>query len=223
MSGRRTLAVEAATYVASVALLDGEFVLDHRLVAMRGATEERLMPAIVDVLGQAGVRVDDLAAIACGSGPGSFTSLRIAASLAKGLSVAGRVPLFAMSSLTLIVAAAESLAPGAYLAQLDAMRGDVYVQRVRVRADRTIVEDGRAELLTTTDAVALAARDGFVTVGGAGASISMVPDARGFAYAASLMREVDVATWEPEYGRMAEAQVQWERRYGIPLQAKQDA
>jgi tRNA threonylcarbamoyladenosine biosynthesis protein TsaB len=28
---------------------------------------------------------------------------------------------------------------------------------------------------------------------------------------------VDLASWEPDYGRLAEAQVRWERAHGRPL------
>jgi hypothetical protein len=28
---------------------------------------------------------------------------------------------------------------------------------------------------------------------------------------------VDLATWEPQYGRVAEAQAKWEREHGRPL------
>ena len=79
------LAVDAATYSGSVAVLRGRQLLDEGEVVMRGATEERLMPAIVDVLGRAAVDVADLDGVACGAGPGSFTSLRIAGALAKGI------------------------------------------------------------------------------------------------------------------------------------------
>jgi hypothetical protein len=31
------------------------------------------------------------------------------------------------------------------------------------------------------------------------------------------IESVDIASWEPEYGRLAEAQVRWERAHGMPL------
>jgi tRNA threonylcarbamoyladenosine biosynthesis protein TsaB len=82
-----TLAIEASTYAASVALVNGERVLREMTVPMRDPKHEQLMPAVASTLGTTSVR--ELDAIVCGGGPGSFTSLRIAAAIAKGLAVAG--------------------------------------------------------------------------------------------------------------------------------------
>ena len=46
------------------------------------------------------------------------------------------------------------------------------------------------------------------------------PHARGAAVLASALdgaSPVDLASWEPQYGRLAEAQVRWEREHGRPL------
>ena len=76
------------------------------MVAMRGEHEERLMPAVAELLSRGKVAVEQLDAVACGAGPGSFTSLRIAASIAKGLSVAREIPLVVAPSTLLVPAAA---------------------------------------------------------------------------------------------------------------------
>src|SRR5512142_1116199 len=115
MSGMLTLALEAATSIGSVAVFRGRELLASREVAMRSGAEEHLLPAIDDALRQAGATTRDLACVVCGAGPGSFTSLRVSASLAKGLAFAEGIPLFAVPSLALIAADA-TLANGAYLA-----------------------------------------------------------------------------------------------------------
>jgi len=218
MSDALVLALDAATYSGSVALLGGGRVLEASAVAMRGATEERLMPAIAELLSRARVPAQRLSGIACGGGPGSFTSLRIAASLAKGLAVSLGVPLFVASSLTLIVAADESLGPGDYQAQLDAMRGDAYVQRIRKAPDGRVMELTDAALSGGSEALERAARDGVVTIGGANAMLPRIPHARGFrVLLGEVASQVEVSSWEPLYGRLAEAQVQWERRHGQTL------
>ena len=46
------------------------------------------------------------------------------------------------------------------------------------------------------------------------------PQARGVALLAAALEgaaPVDLAAWEPRYGRLAEAQVRWEREHGRPL------
>src|SRR5207249_4063840 len=87
-----TLALDAATYRGTVAVLDDERVIVERSAPMRDRDAEQLMPAVDLALRDAGVDLRSLQRIVCGAGPGSFTSLRIAASLAKGLAVGRDVP-----------------------------------------------------------------------------------------------------------------------------------
>src|SRR5205814_266277 len=93
-----TLALDASTYQGSVAVLEEDRVLVQRTTEMRGRDAERLMPAVDIALKDAGLGIDRIERIVCGGGPGSFTSLRIAASIAKGLAVGRDVPLFSVSS-----------------------------------------------------------------------------------------------------------------------------
>lgn len=217
-----TLALDASTYTGTVALIRDGTVLAERAIAMRGEREERLMPAVADVLQEAGVVARSLDAVACGAGPGSFTSLRIAASIAKGLATARSLPLFVSPSPLLIVAGAvPALAPGRYIAVLDAMRGDQFALDVAVDADGTFVTDGTA-WLAPGDAIAVRAHERGATLVGPVVPGERLPHARGFA---PLLRQrlavaVDLVSWEPDYGRKAEAQVKWERAHGRPLEAR---
>ena len=62
------------------------------------------MPAVADALREATVDPRQLDRIVCGAGPGSFTSLRIAGAIAKGLALSAGAPLHPVSSLLLVVA-----------------------------------------------------------------------------------------------------------------------
>ena len=220
-----TLAIDASTYEGSVALAQGATVLAELSVAMRGEREERLMPATAAVMKEAGIATADLGRIVCGAGPGSFTSLRIAASIAKGLAQGGGVPLLAVSSLTLIVAASRRpLAAGRYLAALDAMRGERYVALVGVSGNGAIEEVTPVAIVPVAELEALAARESATLVGPGwvlpGHETALVPRAAGVARLAlspALLREVPLSTWEPSYGRLAEAQVKWEAAHGRSL------
>ena len=214
------LALDAATATGSVALLRGPSVVAEREVAMRGDDEERLMPAVSDLLAVAGVPLDGVAAIVCGEGPGSFTSLRIAASIAKGLALSARVPLYAVSSLALIVAgASRALEPGRYLAALDAMRGDLFVSELAVSEDGFVHASGVIDLMPAPAAAERARVLGLRMIG-PGCAIAEPPRARGAGRLTPSPLNappVSLTAWEPFYGRLAEAQVRWEAAHGRPL------
>lgn len=224
-----TLAIEGATYQGSVALLRGSEVVCERSLSgedtgvARAGRGERLMPAIAECFAEAGLRGEEIARIVCGAGPGSFTSLRIAGSVAKGLAVGYGVPLFAVSSLLLSVSGAKPpLPPGEYLSLLDAMRDEFFASRIVYRPDTGEYSAEPARILSRLDLDDFRVREKSVRVIGPGQEIDLHPHARGVG---GLMdhvvksEPVDLAGWEPDYGRLAEAQVRWEAVHGRPLTA----
>ncbi|HEX2716216.1 MAG TPA: tRNA (adenosine(37)-N6)-threonylcarbamoyltransferase complex dimerization subunit type 1 TsaB [Gemmatimonadaceae bacterium] len=214
-----TIALDASTYTGSVALLRGGVVLASRDAAMRGEREERLLPAVADAMKEAGARPEDIQAVVCGAGPGSFTSLRIAASIAKGVAMASGASFSCVSSLALMVAAAIPV-PGRYLAALDAMREELYVSLVEVAAGGIVVAATRPEVITAALLEPRATRDDATPLG-PGLRIDSRPQAAALArIAPALVTPVSLASWEPQYGRLAEAQVKWEATHGRPLLAR---
>lgn len=212
------LALDASTYAGSVALIRDDVVVAQGVVAMRGEREERLMPAIATILADHSIKVGHLDAVACGAGPGSFTSLRIAASIAKGLCAAREIPLLVAPSTLLAVPAADPPLPaGRYVVALDAMRGDFFFQEVDVDA-RGVLQPGDSGRTTRAALEEHAAARGARIVG-PGESPPLVPHASAFAQLISLgiARPVEMTTWEPDYGRKAEAQVRWETAHGREL------
>jgi tRNA threonylcarbamoyladenosine biosynthesis protein TsaB len=220
-----TLAIEGSTYGGSVALIhDREVVTERTLVdsgtPSRAGRDEGVLPSVAECLRDASLSPKELTRIVCGAGPGSFTSLRVSASVAKGIAVGAGCPLFAVSSLLLTVSSAGSLPPGVYLSVLPAMRGEWFASQIEildsgeVRAnDPTIIPE--ADLGVT--AHKLDAR-----VVGPSQEIDASPHARGVARLLGQILAsgpVDIGTWEPTYGRLAEAQVRWEAAHGRPLGA----
>jgi tRNA threonylcarbamoyladenosine biosynthesis protein TsaB len=215
-----SLVLEAATYVGSVALLDGVRLLGERTVAMRGREHEALMPATAALLEERGVAPGQLGVVICGAGPGSFTSLRIAGGIAKGISLATGVPLLPISSLALVVASQSSLTPGRYLAAIDALRGEHYVELYEVTADGEVRLLMPTRLVPSTAVLATALEHHAHAVGPGQPERSVEPHARAAAKLANLIdgtSPADLAGWEPAYGRLAEAQVKWEAAQGRPL------
>jgi tRNA threonylcarbamoyladenosine biosynthesis protein TsaB len=216
-----TLAIDASTYEGDVALLDGDRVLAEQAAAMKGRESEQLMPAVADVLKLAGVNLGVVERVACGAGPGSFTSLRIAGGIAKGIASGLCLPLFAAPSLALVVAGA-SPKPGRYLGAIDALRGEFYVGLYDVDDDGRIIESEPARIVAAGDVVAVAAeyRAHIVSPTELEGGARSRPRASGVARLEELLATrgpVDVRSWEPAYGRLAEAQVRWESAHGRPL------
>jgi tRNA threonylcarbamoyladenosine biosynthesis protein TsaB len=94
----RLLAVDTATECCSAALLVGDRLLTRELELGRGHSE-RILPMIDELLGEAGMNLRELDAVAFGRGPGSFTGVRLAAGIAQGLAFGAGLGVVAISDL----------------------------------------------------------------------------------------------------------------------------
>ncbi|HEV2181564.1 MAG TPA: tRNA (adenosine(37)-N6)-threonylcarbamoyltransferase complex dimerization subunit type 1 TsaB [Gemmatimonadaceae bacterium] len=229
MTAPLTLALDASTYAGTVALSCGADVLAACDVPMRNPGRETLLPAVADLMQRSGTAIGDVERIACGSGPGSFTGLRIAASIAKALAFGARasdgegIPFYGVSSLLLIVAGNDvARRPGRYVAVLDALRGDAFTAVFEVGEQLDIVEIEPMAVQAREDIDDYAARFGARLVG-PDQPDRLAPHARGVARVHAMLDEAppaDLASWEPNYGRAAEAQVRWEKAHGRPLRSR---
>lgn len=105
------LAFDTSTPVGSVAVgREGE-VLARALLLRAGEHAARLLPAIAEVLDEAGIARSELGGVVVGRGPGSFTGVRISAATARGLAKALGVPLWTFSSLAAGAASKEGSVP----------------------------------------------------------------------------------------------------------------
>ena len=94
------LAIDGASTDLSIALADpdGEAIVDDSWTSAQRQSAE-LLPRALDLLASAGRSLDEVTALAVGTGPGSFTGLRVALSLAKGLAFALDRPIVGVPSL----------------------------------------------------------------------------------------------------------------------------
>jgi len=120
------LALETSTNACSVALQNkDEVTYLHKIAPMQHT--KLILPMIHELLNSASLTLDQLDAIAYGRGPGSFTGIRIASSVAQGLGFAANKPLIPLSSLTIYAQTAylekhyESV-----LVAVDARMGQIY-------------------------------------------------------------------------------------------------
>ena len=121
------LAFDTSTETLSVALACGGALYTHAEAGGPNASRA-LIPAVQRLLGQAGLALADLRAIAFGAGPGSFTGLRSACAVAQGLGFGAGVPLLPIDTLLAVSEAARghNTAPRRVLALLDARMDQVY-------------------------------------------------------------------------------------------------
>ena len=119
----RVLAIETSTEHCSCALWHDGAVVESLVNA--GATHSSLLlPMVIGLLREVGSALAAVDAIAFGAGPGSFTGVRIACSVAQGLGFARGLPLVPVVTLE---ALAEEAGHDHVLACLDARMGELYL------------------------------------------------------------------------------------------------
>lgn len=203
------LAVETSTPVGSVAVWKDGFAFEQNF-RIQGSHSELLVPAIERALTATDVEPDQLGDFVVGSGPGSFTGVRIAASIGKGWAMARETQLYAYSSLLAVAAGCGAV--GVVCALFDARRGQVYAACYEVAGGR-IREQLPPSAWRIRDLLEeLAVRDLQPTFVGEGATAYreaiegewngaiVLPEHQGIPRAASLLWLRSVA---PELGRVA--------------------
>jgi tRNA threonylcarbamoyladenosine biosynthesis protein TsaB len=213
------VAIETATDTGSIALGSGAELAGEVVVGARSRHAESLLPALEFLLRSARLPRSAIRGVVVGSGPGSFTGVRVAAATARGLAHGLAVPLYAYSSLAAL--AVQAGCPGPVCALFDARRSEVYAACYEVGAAgivRTLLEPvavGIDELLQRLAGVApLYVGDGAVAyadrLGGVAAS-GQAPRAAALlrlaaADGAGAGRVPDGAGWEPLYLRASGAE-----------------
>jgi tRNA threonylcarbamoyladenosine biosynthesis protein TsaB len=128
------LAFDTATDVATVA-----FVRDGEVLGERLSRAARVLRDVEDLLQEAGLERTDVEGIAVGTGPGSYTGLRMGLVTARTLAVALDVPVAGVSTLDALAAGAPGVVP-----VIDAKRREVFTlaagSPVCVAASDLIVE-----------------------------------------------------------------------------------
>jgi len=137
------LAIDTATDAATSAL-----VLDGKVLGERRSAAVRVLADADELLVEAGLTPRDLSALALGTGPGSFTGVRIGLAAARGLALVLDVPVAGVSTLAALAAGAPGAVP-----VVDAKRKEVFAvvdgearalapEHFAVEAGRSYVGDG---------------------------------------------------------------------------------
>ena len=139
------LAFDTSTEIFSVAVqrgATGHALLEHSAAGGAQASTA-LIPAIQDLLARAGLALAELDAIVMGRGPGSFTGLRTACSVAQGLAFGAHLPVLPVDTLLAVAEDAHWRAGATQVvAVLDARMDEVYWTRYVQQAGRWIQQGG---------------------------------------------------------------------------------
>ena len=114
-----TLAFDTATSVATAAL-----VRDGEVLGERATRAFRVLEDVDDLFSASGATRAELTGVVVGTGPGSFTGLRLGLAAARGLALALELPVAGVSTLDALAAGAPGAAP-----VVDAGRREVFTLR----------------------------------------------------------------------------------------------
>jgi tRNA threonylcarbamoyl adenosine modification protein YeaZ len=145
------LVLDTATRRPVVALADDAgMVLAERTWESKHRHGEELLARLEEALAEASARRSDITAVVVGTGPGSFTGLRIGLATAKTVAYALSIPLVGVSSTRALALAASTANPALQevTVALPAGAADRYVHRFTMR-DGLPVEASQPELVAT--------------------------------------------------------------------------
>lgn len=227
------LAIDTSGDRASVALGDAAGPRAERSLVGARQHAAGLLPLIDLLLAEVRVSLPELEGVLLADGPGSFTGLRVGASVAKAVAAAHGLEV--RTAPALLITAAGALPPhrGPLISVADALRGDLYVA-VYDRSETGLTAVQAPTVVSAGQAAGLAPR-GAAVVGFAPEPIlaalahevggpRLIPPAAAAAALLELLdmpdaltRVQDIGRWEPVYGRPAEAQRKWEEAHGRAL------
>jgi tRNA threonylcarbamoyladenosine biosynthesis protein TsaB len=226
------LAIDTSSSEARLAVSASESVIAAMSIRNNLPHSQGLFSQISALLELANIKVEEISAFAVGTGPGSFTGLRVGLAAVKGLADSLNKPCLGIDSLDLHALA--SGIDGAHLVMLYAGRGEVYCG-FRVVASGNIVDrpidDRVGEPLIVLRGVADYLRQSALVVVGDGgykykeeissldksaATIFLKPDVNISSVlarrAALLLKENKIARVAPHYIRQSDAEIEWRRR-----------
>lgn len=161
----KILAMETSTDGCSAALLFDNKILNRFVVASRQHTKF-IFPMIHELLDEAHLDLNQIDAIAFGCGPGSFTGVRLSASIVQGIAFAVNLPVVKISSLRAVAQAVfEEMGASKVLVAQDARMQEIYFGKYQVDV-WGIMQAIEEDKLIAPGSINIAINDDFIGVGG---------------------------------------------------------
>lgn len=156
------LGLDTSASACSIGILtDQTYLSQHHIAPMQQS--KLILPMIKGLLEKANLTLQDFDAIAFGCGPGSFTGMRIAASITQGLAYAANLPVIPISSLAVLAQTAyqEKNCQHALVA-LDARMEEIYWAEYQIQANglMSLVGDEKIYALAHLDQLSVKEKDG---------------------------------------------------------------
>lgn len=117
-----------------ICLMDGMVITDEVLMEGNNNHSEKLIDVLAEFLRKNQLTTDDLDEVYVGRGPGSYTGVRIACTVAKVMAHIKNKKLYSFSSLDLLLSNKLNK-PGIYQVVMDARRGNSFAKVVKVNVN----------------------------------------------------------------------------------------
>lgn len=156
----KILAIDSSNQPLSVAIVEDYKMITEQTINIKRNHSIQLLPAVDEALKQANLTIGDIDRIAVANGPGSYTGLRIAVTVAKSLAWAQGKELVGVSSLKVIAANSQAKNKDYIVPIFDARRNNIYTglyqrnkngQLVSVESDTHIAAEHFADYLASLD------------------------------------------------------------------------
>ena len=119
----KILSIDSCTEVISIALIVEKKITEKSFPSGKDFSEN-ILPEITRLLSESNLKIKDVDAIAFGSGPGSFTGIRISCGLAYGLAYANNLPIVGVNTLEALALLSKKENS---ITCIDARMGQVYL------------------------------------------------------------------------------------------------
>jgi tRNA threonylcarbamoyladenosine biosynthesis protein TsaB len=169
----RVLGIETTSRRGTVALIDGDNVVSTRVHEASSSHGEVMLPLIGELFAESGWARTALDRIAVGTGPGSFTGIRVGLALAKGIGLGLDRPVLGIGSLRAMCRTVPADRPGPRCAVLDGRRDELFVAVYGI--DGVELEAPKIVARSAVESLAAIGQSGGVLVGEVLVSLADLP------------------------------------------------